>query len=396
MAFSAKGQTLRRSFLVVILIAIATPAEAGLFGSWFKKSDKDDSPAAGATSADAQVPNDIFAQQAKNAVQEVAENIGGTVEHTTNSTAETLNLPITEDLITVKEGVRDARDPGMGDRVESADRQAVKTTSDMFPSDKAVPHPDMNDVIGNSEHLETEKNNKPLTDSEATDLIQNEIESIDKPIGPAAPQRELDDNTKHLDSETHSALKAQVESALASLSGVYSALLRAGGRESPSVRRLESSESSAGRNPVAVVSRSNDDLSGLKNEAAAVGDEIGALTAERESQTQTPPLSPPGLSPSSSGSADGDVASGARDAAPASLDTLSRPASAKPAVAYKRGPLVPGENDGFATTVLSAFAGLVFIAAVALMVVGYAHSSRDHEMQDLESPLYPPRGPNFV
>lgn len=395
MVFSGKGQTLRRSFLAVILIAISTPTEAGLFGSWFKKSDNDDSPAGGATPADDQVPNDIFAQQAKNAVQEVAKNIGGTVEHTTNSTAEAHDLPITEDSNTAKEDVRDARDPGMGDRVESTDRQADKSTSDTLPSDRAVPHLDMNEVIGNSEHLETEKNYKPLTDSEATDLIRNEIESSDMPIGPASLQRDLGDNT-NLDSETHSALKAQVESALASLSGVYSALLRTGGQEVPSVRRRESSQASTGKNPVAVVSRSNEDLSGLKNEAAAGGVGFRALIAEHESQTQTPPLSPPGLSSSSSGNTDGDVASSARDAAPLSLDTLSRPSSAKPAATYKRGPLVPGEDDGFATAVLSAFAGLVFIAAVALMVVGYAHSSRDHEMHDPESPLYPPRGPNFV
>lgn len=384
MIHSTCRQILRRAVLAGALLALVSPSEAGLFDFW-KKSNGGEAVLPDAPSVETQAPVDIFAQQAKNAVNEAAESIGGSAEQLMNATVGTSDRIGDAPPLHKEVGI-ETKDPGLGGNVEPSDRQAQRPAYDAVPLEKAIPNPDMNEMIGSSEHLETETKEAQLSDNEASEMIANEIENSDEPIGPPvvpALQKELSD--PRMNAEVHNALKSQVESALASLSSVYNSLLRTGGHDSAS------GAISDGVHPVSVrspVSRSIEENPGqARGELPVSGLQPPAV--DHESTTQTPPLAPPDSSaPRNSGS---QLPSDERGPGAGAVDPMARPAAGA-----QETPIVESSKpDGFATAVLSAFAGLVFVAAVGLMIAGFAHSSRDHELEQ-DSPLYPPRGPNFV
>lgn len=363
----------RVTLALVIVAAVTAPAEASIFGSIFAKKHAIDSTAsinrASIVAAEEapQTASDEFAQRAKVAVAAVATD----VLPETNVRMEQVPPPLSE-----HESVSDRNhdsdrdpllernssvggdsashevDPGLGNHVESSDRVAMvpehvmaRKADKIKPTNAASPElADMTKVFGDSDQL-------PMSEHEASDLVKNELEAINKPLGPEQSAEPAAAAAPPMTIEAHSALKSRVEAALASLSGVYDAL-RHSGVLAPAAAGPSTAlhaEGSSGAPPVAVPVLSLDVSDG------------GVQTPESEDVSE--------------------IASG-RAVAGGRAEEKVRDSGA-------------GTNGGFATAVLSVCAGLVFVAAAGLVVAGFVFSSRAHE-RNSHQPLYPPTGPSFV
>lgn len=365
-----------RTVLAITLASLAaTSVRASIFGEFFAQKQGGETAGAPGYGHDEKSgppsANDEFAQRAKEVVSSVATDVlpesgspPSTVNHDINSIiGDPTHTQDQKDLANQSGDIADdfvgnEVDPGLGDHVESSDREA-----DLGEAPKAVPENvkpqemmpeslDMSKAIAGSDNV-------PMADREASNLVNKELEEVNRPLGPKKPLEakfsapSTTRNDAPFSAETHSALKSRVEAALASLSGVYDALLHS---EKPNAKTsdvdsIDRTKTTETRPPVAV----------------PVVQDVPASSPELTFQ-------------------DEKVASEGGD-------TPTERAAAQ--IAHEREADGSPAKGGFATAILSVFAGLVFVAAVGLMIAGFAFSGRMHESNS-QQPLYPPSGPSFV
>lgn len=351
---------------------IASPVHASIFGELFAKKHAGDilesHDQRNASEGVSLTANDEFAQRTKEAVSSAVTEVmpelqsppadHGVLGESSHGQYHE-NLPRHSSAI-VEEPVRNEDDPGLGDHVQSSDRvvEADETSSfvpDSVKSPEASPEQlDMSKAIADSEKEAT-------ADREASILVNKELQAIDTPVGPEQSvgfEKSVESGlsakgatarSTPMSAEMHVALKSRVEAALSSLSGVYDALLHSGIPEAGT--SVDHAEDRERRAPVAVP---------VQTEALASNTELPVKEEKGGLKDEDTPI-------------DRAVAIAAPD----------------------KGTDSSQATGGFATAVLSVFAGLVFVAALGLMVAGFAFSGRMHESNS-HQPLYPPSGPSFV
>lgn len=365
-----------RTILAIALASLAaTSVQASIFGEFFAQKQAGETAEAPDNGHDDRngppTANDEFAQRAKEVVSSVATDVlpesgspPSTVNHDINGvigdpthTHDHRESP-NRSGGNAEDFVGNEADPGLGDHVESSDRTAdleepsAAVPETVTPQEK-VPEPvDMSKAIAGSDTV-------PMADREASNLVNHELEEVNSPLGPKKPLEitasapSTTRNDVPYSAEMHSALKSRVEAALASLSGVYDALLHSGipNAKTPDVDPIDRTNAIEKRPPVAVP---------VLQEVPASSPEV-AMKDEKVTSEYG--------------------------------DTPTERAAAQ--AAHEREEAGSQAKGGFATAVLSVFAGLVFVAAVGLMIAGFAFSNRMHE-SSTHQPLYPPSGPSFV
>lgn len=282
----------------------------------------------------------------------------------------------------------------------------------------------------------------PLSDSEATAMVAHELTDVGKPIGPVSEAPTSERNVDgHVDGSVgpsgqhtadgaeektnaayaaahHTALKERVEDALASLKSLYEAMRTTDPVAASKIAPLgESPTSEDNRTPDSVPQSATDRAITGETESASMPQPSDATLATstpvdsnsssvdtsssfsqfnasaRDASTQSPypptssteslPLQPPVEEI-------GNAGAKATDA-----DAASRPlASVADQDATKQSRRRSGKS--LITSMLSILAGIVFVAAMGLMVTGVAQTNREANPSPTNEPLYPPRGPSFV
>lgn len=212
----------------------------------------------------------------------------------------------------------------------------------------------------------------PLSDQESTDMTGKALRDMGRELGPMAEHTETDPDVSALalvPTSHRNSLMMGIESTLTNLARVYDHLVQVKKRKSDEVAPMDSrSESNRMAEPDA------NSEGGLSEDGTGPMESgIEALLAKQR-EIESP------VSTNSTVEPEGN---------PLNVSETGRSAAEIGKPAIKETPA--------ATAVLSILAGLVVVAAIGLMVVGFVYSHRDSPWRDgAHAPLYPPRGPDFV